>query len=492
MPRPFHPAATLLLVSALFQSQPPQSPLLRLEGKWRGTAGTDLDRVEIAFEFKRDSTGRLGAFLYSPVGNYYALPLPGHVEADSGRILLRAWGLILTPSGDTLRGTLFSTRVPVSLTRSRSLPAEVPVPNLPRGPGPIWQVKLGAPIYAAAALRDGNVYVGTSGGLFHAINGSNGKFVWSFDAGRPIYGAAALADSAVYFVCDNGYLFKLGRRTGKEIWRYDLGDGRTSRVLMHQVIENSGDFDWDMSAPTPVLDDGAILVGSGDGGMHAVNAETGQRIWRFEGKEKIRGTAVVTPDRVVFGTFGGLVVALDRRAGTKLWEWDSRGPIVTSVTLIGDHIVVGNRYGILGALDPATGRVEWRMQLWGSSAESEAAPAGGTLFYFGSSDLRRVALMDARDGRVLWRTDVFGWAWPRPVVHQNLLLVSTVGARPYEIRHQGALTAIDRSTGKIVWRWPMPELPGSWGYGFFAPPAVDGSHIVVGGLDGSLYGFNLR
>jgi outer membrane protein assembly factor BamB len=132
------------------------------------------------------------------------------------------------------------------------------------------------------------------------------------------------------------------------------------------------------------------------------------------------------------------------------------------------------------------------MQMWGSSAESEATPAGGSLFYFGSSDLRRISLMDAADGRVLWRTDVYGWAWARPIVHGNLLLASTVGANPYQMRHLGALTAIDRSTGKIAWRWPMPELPGQWAYGFVAPAAVDDTHIVVGGLDGSLYGFPVK
>jgi hypothetical protein len=55
-------------------------------------------------------------------------------------------------------------------------------------------------------------------------------------------------------------------------------------------------------------------------------------------------------------------------------------------------------------------------------------------------------------------------------------------------------TPLDRATGRIVWRWAMPEPPGGRGYGFFAPPAVDGGsgRLVVGGLDGSLYGFRTR
>jgi outer membrane protein assembly factor BamB len=222
-----------------------------------------------------------------------------------------------------------------------------------------------------------------------------------------------------------------------------------------------------------------------------VDATSGQRVWRFDATRKIRGTVVLDGDRVIVGTFGAVVYAVNRRDGTKLWERNTQGPIVTSVALISGRVVVGNRNGVLAALDVATGQPIWRVQLWGSSAESEAVPAGGTNFYFGSSDLRRVSLIDVTDGRVLWRTDVLGWAWPRPVVLEENLVVSTVGATPYQMRHLGGLTVLDRSTGSIRFRWSMPVTPGTWSHGFFAPAAVAGRMIVIGGLDGSLYGFQL-
>jgi hypothetical protein len=54
------------------------------------------------------------------------------------------------------------------------------------------------------------------------------------------------------------------------------------------------------------------------------------------------------------------------------------------------------------------------------------------------------------------------------------------------------LAALARATGKLLWRWPMPEWPGAWTNGFFAPPVVSNSLLVVGGLDGSLYAFPTR
>jgi outer membrane protein assembly factor BamB len=371
----------------------------------------------------------------------------------------------------------------------------MPVPDLPRGPGPSWRAKLGASIHAPAAIRDGIAYVGTSGGMFYAVNLANGGFVWPFAAGRPIYGEALATEAHVYFVCDNGFLFKLDRKTGKEVWRYDVGDAQSPRVLPHQVVPNSGDFDFDDRAPRPVIADGVIYIGAGDGSVHAVDAESGHRVWRVTGRGKIRTTAAVDGPRVIVGSFDNSVYALDRHTGAEVWKRDTRGPVTSAPVLVGekrDTLIVGNRNGVLAALDPATGEIRWRMFFWGSSVESEAVPGEGSLFYVGSSDLRRVSLIDSRDGQVLGRTDVFGWAWPRPLVTDRFVYASAAGASPYEIRHLGGLSALDRRSGAIVWRWPMPEWPGSWLNGFTASPATDGRTLVVGGLDGTLYAFPIE
>jgi outer membrane protein assembly factor BamB len=120
---------------------------------------------------------------------------------------------------------------------------------------------------------------------------------------------------------------------------------------------------------------------------------------------------------------------------------------------------------------------------------STPVAAGDGLFYIGSADLRRVSLIDSKDGRVVWRTDVYGWAWPRPTVSGGLVYQSASGFTPYQMRHLGSLTALDGQTGRIVWRWPTPECFGALMTGFLASPVVDGDTVVVGGLDGTLYGF---
>jgi outer membrane protein assembly factor BamB len=460
-----------------------------IEGKWYGVAGFPVDRVELGFEFKRNAKNELKAYLYHPIMNFYGLEIPGLVVRDGNKYSNRDYILNVTLENGKLEGTYFSLRAPISLTRTNKFPAEVPIPKFPVGPGPKWSTKLSAPIYANVAVRDDLAYVGTLSGCFHGIKMKDGAFAWSFCPGRPIHGEALVDATHVYFVCDNGYLYKLDRLTGKEIWRYDLGDERVPRILPHQVIENSGNFDFDMRSPCPLLVEGVLYVGSGDGSMHAVNAADGKRVWRFEGKGKIRTDAISDGPRVIFGTWENMVYALDRLTGKEVWNKNTFGPITDSPSFVSGKLLVGNRNGLLAALNPATGERIWRMAFWGSAVESTAVEGEGGLFYIGASDLRRISLIDSKDGRVVWRTDIFGWAWPRPALTEKIVYASAAGAEPYQMRHVGSLNALDRVTGKIIWRWPTPPCSGCWITGFAAAPTISGNTLLVGGLDGTLYAF---
>jgi outer membrane protein assembly factor BamB len=472
-------------------------------------AGFPQDRIELGIEFKRNAAGELKAYLYEPVGNFYGLELPGKVERKDATYTIPDYGTTLTLHGDTLEGTYLPTNAPASLHRSRTLPAEVPLPTLPPGPGPKWQARIGiGPIYAPVAVRDGVVYVGTTGGTFDAVRESDGSLVWMFAAGGPIFGGALVTDAHVFFVCDNGYLFKIDRKTGKEAWRYDLGGERAPRILPHPIVDTVepriGEFDFEMTSPKPQLADGVLYVGSGDGSFHAVVAETGKPVWRFEGPEnkeppeevpwnprgsnKIRTDAVVDGPRVVFGSFGHRLRALDRKTGAEIWQKDLRAEISSSPVLVDGRIIAGSRGGMLYAFDPATGNVLWRMIFWGSAVESTAAPGEGSLFCIGASDLRRVSMIDARDGRVVWRTDVFGLPWARPAVAGKRVFASASGYEPYQMRHVGSFSALDAETGRLLWRWTLPPTRSEIS-GFGAPPVVDGSLVFVGGLDGNLYAF---
>jgi len=476
-------AMQAMAADILTRQRPAADPI---EGKWYGSAGFPQDRVEIGFEFKRSEDGTIRAFLYDPVNNFYGLEIPGHVEEARGSYVIRSYVTSFHFKGDHdhVEGTFFPLNFPLAMTRVHSLPTEPPMPSVPAGPAPRWRTKLGGGIYAPVAVRDGIGYVGTTGGTFNAVHVQDGSIAWAVPVDRPVYGEALVTDDSVYFVCDNGFLYRLSRADGKELWRYDLGGERAPRVLMHPTL-----FEWDYRSPKPVLADGVIFVGSAEGSFHAVNAETGARVWRFqEGGGRIRADALVHGDLVIFGDFSGVLYALDRRSGREVWRRETRAFINATPAMAAGALIVANRGGLVAALDPNSGTTIWRTLLWGSAAESTAVPYG-EYFYIGASDLRRITCYDPKDGRVVWRTDIYGIAWGRPVVTEKYVYASAGGFDPYQMRHIGGLGALDRQTGRMLWRWEAPHGADIYESGFAAGPTLAGDTLLVGSMNGIVYGF---
>jgi outer membrane protein assembly factor BamB len=476
-------AAGLLALGALTARSSAAEPD-PAEGKWAGTAGSPGNQSPFGIEIKADGKGGVVGFLYLDIMNFFGEAMPP-ITREGNRYTVPAFGLALNLDGDRLVGTL--GKGPVSLARVDTLPKEPPLPtDLPTGPGPNWRTPLGAPIYAAPAVRDGIAYIGTAGGVLSAVKVADGSFVWTFSAGRPIMGEALVTENALFFVCDNGFLYRLDRSNGKEVWRYDLGDGRVSRILPHSVV-----YDYDHEAPMPVLADGVILVGSGDASFHAIDAATGERRWRIPVKGKVRSSALVAGPNVIFGTWEGELHAVDRTSGRDVWLKDLKAPITSTPAMIGGRLVVGSRGSALVGLAPETGEQIWAISFWGSWVESTAVAGEDGLGYVGSSDLRRVVSFDPKDGRIVWRTDVYGAPWGRPVVTDRYVYDGASAIVPYMTRHSGGLVALDRKTGKLAWRFPLTNPPGTLHYGFVGSPARAGDSLLIGGMDGALYAFPL-
>ena len=475
-------AAALLAVSPARAAPTPD-----LEGKWVGAAGVPgREQIAVGLEFRRDADGALKLYLTEPMLNMYGVANTGRLERDGDKVVVPDFAMSLTLDGDTLEGTYPGPNSRAVLRRSTTLPQPPTLPDVPRGPGPRWETRLNGQVFATPAVADGVVYVGSTGGVMNALKTRTGERVWAFAAGRPIYGEAAIDGDAVYFVCDNGYLFKLKRASGEEAWRYDLGDSRASRVLGHPTV-----YDWDWQAPKPVVAGGVVYVGAGDGSVHAVDAISGAARWRASVQGRVRNTAAVDATRVIVASTSGVVHALDRAAGKPLWTHDTGAHVDTAPVLFDGKVVVGNRGFGLTALQADSGERVWRTYFWGSWVESTPRVVDGVL-YIGASDLRRVSAIDARDGNVLWRTDVFGWSWGTPLVTADRIYVGAAGGKPYMIDHAASFTVLDRRTGRMIERWPLAEVPGAFQWGIGGSLAQDGDTIVATTLEGAVYGFPSR
>lgn len=472
-------AASLLALAGAAHAADPA-----IAGKWLGTIGGDKERIEVGLEFKQGKDGKLVLLLTQPISNYFGVDAGGVLTVEGNSITHDVLSLSLQLKGDTLTGFFPGPNSSALLKRVKSLPQEQAPPRLPSGPEPRWTTRLGGQIYATPVVADGSVYVGTTGGVLNALNAATGELQWTFSAQRPIHGAAAVDGDAVLFAADDGLLYKLDRKNGKELWRYDLGDADRARILPHPNV-----YDWDWQGAQPLVAAGSVYVGAADGGFHAVDLASGQRRWLFQSQGKIRNGAAIDGDKVVFGSADHRVYALAHDSGKEVWRFDTAGEVDATPLIHNGRVIVGSRSASLFSLRADTGELDWRLYFWGSWVESTATIAEGVL-YIGSSDLRRVSAVDPANGHVIWRTDVYGWTWGTPLVVSDQLYVAAAGGTPYFVKHVASFNRLDRKTGQLLTRQPLPDTGGHQ-WGIAGSPVRAGELVIVGRIEGALMAYPL-
>jgi outer membrane protein assembly factor BamB len=76
------------------------------------------------------------------------------------------------------------------------------------------------------------------------------------------------------------------------------------------------------------------------------------------------------------------------------------------------------------------------------------------------------------------------------VVTAERVFIGAAGDADYLVKHEGAFLAVDRATGRVVWRHPLPPPAGGKGQsGFVGGAAAAGGRVFVGALDGRVYAF---
>ena len=222
----------------------------------------------------------------------------------------------------------------------------------------------------------------------------------------------------------------------------------------------------------PIVVDGVMYVSAWDGWVFAVNAETGQELWRYKHEIPIdtplccgnvnRGVAVAN-GKVFVATQNAHLVALDAVKGRPVWTkvfGDVRaGESATLAPLVVKNLVVvgtsGAEFGILGhmdAFDLDTGRSVWRRY----NIPKAGQPGGDTWPEKGEAR--------NRGGGSAWVTasydpdlDLMYWGTgnPSPDFHGDV--------RPGDNLYTSSVVAVDPDDGRMRWhyQWTPHDL---WDY----------------------------
>lgn len=455
-----------------------------LAGYWSGHTGSGRERVAVGLELQPDGEGGLSVKLDLPIAHMRSMAM-GSARVEDGVLRLPGLHLALERKARRLTGTLLDPAGRADLRRDGPRPAIAPSPaaDVPPLPAPRWSLRLSGQVFASPVVDGGIAYVGTTGGTFEAVDVRDGHRVWSAALGFPVFAGAAIAGDAVY-VASDGFLHRLDKADGHEIWRYALAPAPAARVLPHPHSAH-----WDWQAPRPLVAGNTVHVGSADGGLHAVDAGSGRRLWRFAAPGRIRHGAAADAGHIYLVSEPGSVHALDPRTGEERWRQPLAGYPGAAPMVHQGRVHVSDRGALLHAFDARDGRRLWQLPFWTSWVESAPAIADGTL-YIGASDLKRISAIDAQSGNVRWRSEVAGWSWGTPLVAGRHLFVATAAGAPYFQPLQAELTMLDRASGQVVARSALPAGEGFM-WGVAGDLARAGDTLVAATVGGTLMGFAL-
>jgi len=232
-----------------------------------------------------------------------------------------------------------------------------------------YQTQKGIP-YSLPLFADGKVFVGDNSGNVYAIGAANGGLIWKkyLEGAAVIHSSPAYDDGIIFIGTEDSigasskpsHLYALDAETGEVIWKFaiDVVGGKLN--LVHS---------------TPAILDDIVYFGAENGYFYALNSKDGSLVWKQKiasGSGEIIGTSAAAAlgyGKVFIGTFEGKFLALDQADGKTVWEYTFGKTEADSSPVVADgKVYFGAGKGDFYSFDAATGKVIWKEKLGGLSA----------------------------------------------------------------------------------------------------------------------------
>jgi eukaryotic-like serine/threonine-protein kinase len=352
--------------------------------------------------------------------------------------------------------------------------------------GVLWRNRTGSAVRSTPTLIGSRLLIGSSDGMLYALDARDGQEQWRFAADSPIASSATVADGRVFISSYRGGFYALDLKDGRLLWKARFG-ATLPAAFEQQTGAHLVGFNGDFILSSAAVDHGTVIVGGGDGLIHAFEAATGKPKWSFHTDGRIRSSPSISDGIAYVGSWDGTLYALSTEGGKLIWRFDTKGrtlnsaefgfdrrSILSSPAVVAGTVYVGSRDAFLYALDARSGALKWSYDYEKESMTwvvGSPAVCDGVV-YAATSDGHFVHALQATDGKELWRATVSsGVFWSSPAV---------AGSTLYVTNQSGALYAIDRASGKERWRFQTPS-------GLQSSAVIADGVAYFGSNDGTVY-----
>ncbi len=288
-----------------------------------------------------------------------------------------------------------------------------------------------------------------------------------------------VAYNKVYSASRMGDVVAFDKETGKEVWTADLSD-----------INNERSF-WDsrvsaLVAGGPIAGQNKVFLGTENGDVFALDAETGELVWQAKIKGEVITAPAIDSGILVVNSASGILKAFDVNTGDELWKAEQDVPALTlrgisTPVIASGGVVVGSGKGEVSVYILNNGLQGWTTEVGEATGSTElqrvidvdSAPViFGDKIYAISARGNLVAI-ELKSGRTLWKRQYSSYR--QIAVHRNDIFITNTSGHVY---------ALNRNNG--IEHWSNLELTNR---GVTGPVVVD-KYIVVGDFEGYLHWFD--
>jgi outer membrane protein assembly factor BamB len=252
------------------------------------------------------------------------------------------------------------------------------------------------------------------------------------------------------------------------------GNPQRNGVYNYPAIRQQPEVKWQTKVSStwlmpPLLADGILYTGSGDGVLYALDAETGELVWSKEGFGQLESTGAAAGDVIITAGYNQQVKALNRMTGDEHWSYMTEYGVQAAPLIVRDRVYIATDHRVY-VLDLKSGQLIWKVST-GTEGAYMGAPAyeDGVIYTTGG---KLLLALDAETGNELWRNEK----------DEMFLGLSVANGLIYVGNWDRKLYAFDQLTGEEKWSFTGGGLFWS------APAATDdavyaGSDQTVNALD---------
>ena len=317
-----------------------------------------------------------------------------------------------------------------------------------------WKFPTGDRVVSSPVWHDKVLYFGGDDGNVYAVDAETGRQLWKRTTGGPVPATPAVADGRVYVGSYDGKFYAFEARSGAALWKFSTGGERRFEAKgLHgiQPRDQTVADPFDVFLSSPVVAQGSVYFGSGDGNLYALDAATGQLRWKFQTGDVVHASPAYADGVVYVGSWDSYLYAVDAATGREKWRFKSGDdPLIhnqvgfqSSPAVVNGVVYVGCRDSNLYAIDARTGREKWRFPTGQSWVISSPAVSGGKVF-FATSDTSLYLVVDADTGKAVLQQQGKAYVFSSPAVAGDVVLLGVLN---------GTLEARDLVSGALLWEF---------------------------------------